>query len=303
MKSDRLFKIIYILLDKKAITAKELAKELEVSVRTVYRDVETLSISGIPIFTTQGKNGGVALMDGYTFDKSLLSKEDIDNLIFAAQSLKTYSADAGDLISKLGTSFSQNNTDWINVDFSRWGFKKEDTELFKLLKTAVLSDTAIEITYCNSCGSKKARVIEPIKLIYKEKNWYLQAFCRCANDFRLFKLTRIVSAKATEQKFIPYNNKNVPKIEQETSEAIVSEISLRFPPQQAYRVYDEFDSKSIIEEPNGYFSVKVRFPIDNWVTGYLLSFGTDIEILEPASLRREVSDYAKKISEHHKTKS
>ena len=76
MKISRLFQIVYILLEKKSITANELAEKFEVSVRTIYRDIETLTESGIPIYTTQGKGGGITLMDQFILNKSLLLEKE-----------------------------------------------------------------------------------------------------------------------------------------------------------------------------------------------------------------------------------
>ena len=80
MKNDRLFQLVYLLLEKGSMSAPILAKELEVSVRTVYRDVESLSMAGVPIYTTTGKNGGISLADGYSFDKTLLSDSEQNQL-------------------------------------------------------------------------------------------------------------------------------------------------------------------------------------------------------------------------------
>ena len=88
MKNDRLFQLVYLLLEKGSMSAPILAKELEVSVRTVYRDVESLSMAGVPIYTTTGKNGGISLAEGYSFDKTLLSDSEQNQLLFAVQSLK-----------------------------------------------------------------------------------------------------------------------------------------------------------------------------------------------------------------------
>ncbi len=88
MKNDRLFQIVYLLLEKGTLTAPELARALEVSVRTIYRDVEALSIAGVPVYTSQGKNGGVSLLPNYAFDKALLSDDEQNQILFAIQSLR-----------------------------------------------------------------------------------------------------------------------------------------------------------------------------------------------------------------------
>lgn len=83
MQINRLFEIIYILLDKKTVTANELAKKFEVSSRTIYRDVEILSGAGIPIYTTKGKGGGISILDNFILDKSVISKEEQSAIITA----------------------------------------------------------------------------------------------------------------------------------------------------------------------------------------------------------------------------
>ena len=119
MKTDRLFQILYILLEKQTVTAPELAEKLEVSVRTIYRDVDTLSASGIPVYTLQGKNGGISLMPGYTFDKSLLSDKEQEEVLFALQGMKAAGQEVSPLLNKLGTAFKKANRNWIEIDFSR----------------------------------------------------------------------------------------------------------------------------------------------------------------------------------------
>ncbi len=121
MQTHRLFEIIYLLLDKGQMTASELASHFEVSVRTIYRDIDRLSISGVPIYTNVGKNGGIALMDGYTLDKSILSDAEQNEILMALQSLKAVEyPDPDGLLTKLGTFFKKNQQSWIEVDFTGW---------------------------------------------------------------------------------------------------------------------------------------------------------------------------------------
>ena len=85
MKNSRLFEILYLLVEKRAVTAGELARRLEVSERTIYRDVDALSAAGIPVFTQKGQGGGIRLMDQFVLDKALLSQEQQDEILFALQ--------------------------------------------------------------------------------------------------------------------------------------------------------------------------------------------------------------------------
>ena len=299
MKNDRLFQIVYLLLEKGTITAPELARALEVSTRTVYRDIDALSLSGIPVYATQGKNGGVSLMPNYSFDKALLSDEEQNQILYAIQSLKATNQPVDALLSKLGGLFQKQNANWIEVDFSRWGLGNTDSVKFERLKTALIGRHALEIVYCSSSGETNRRVILPVKLIFKDKGWYLHAYCNKAEDFRLFKVNRIVELTVLEERFSDLPDE-IPPIEQLSLDAIpMTPIKIRFSLSVAFRVYDEFDCSMIKTQPDGSMIVSAQFPKDGWVMSYLHSFGTEIEILEPAELRAEVAAYAKAIWQHH----
>ena len=301
MKNDRLFQMLYLLLANGSMTAPALSEKLEVSVRTIYRDVETLSMAGVPIHATVGKSGGISLMPGFTFDKSILSGDEQDKLLFAVQSLRAADQEVDDLLHKLGAAFHRAPSDWIVVDFSRWGLHRTDTERFELLKTAILNGQILSITYCGTSGEKTQRLIHPLRMVYKDKNWYLQAYCQQAEDFRLFKIGRILAATPTGENFAQMASEDIPPIEIEVPSGFETPLLLRFSPRAAFRVYDEFDHGSITEEANGSLRVEVSFPIDSWVVSYLFSFGTDVEILAPADLRGDIAAYAEKIAAHHKS--
>lgn len=299
MKNDRLFQILYLLLEKGTMTAPELARVLEVSTRTVYRDIEALSLARIPVYATQGKNGGVSIMANYAFDKALLSDEEQNQILYAMQSLRATNQPVDALLNKLGGLFQKQNANWIEVDFSRWGLGNSDSAKFERLKTALIGRRALEIVYCSSSGETKRRVILPVKLIFKDKGWYLHAYCKSVEDYRLFKVNRIVELTLLDERFSDLPD-DIPPLEPDSLEALpVTALKLRFSPAAAFRVYDEFDRAMVERQPDGSMLVSARFPKDGWVMSYLHSFGTEVEILEPLSLRAEVAAYAKAIWQHH----
>ena len=301
MKTDRLFQILYILLEKGSVSAPELSSMLEVSVRTIYRDVEVLSLSGVPIYATQGKGGGISLMDGYAFDKALLSDEEQNQVLFALQGMQVADRHLDGVLKKLGAAFQKQGTKWIEVDFSRWGRGSVDSKRFDLLKNAILQKRVVNILYCGMSGTTTRRAIKPFKLVFKDKNWYLQAFCLKAADYRLFKVNRIREQELTE---IPFYEtfEDAPPLEKSlSSNTPTIALRLRFSPSLAFRVFDEFEIGEITKEDDGFFVVKAIFPYDDWVVNYLLSFGTGMEILDPLEMRAQVASYVKKLSLHYKT--
>lgn len=301
MKNDRMFKLLYLLLERGTMTAPQLSRILEVSPRTVYRDVEALSMAGVPVYATSGKGGGISLMPGYTFNKALLSDQEQNQLLFSIQSLKAADQDVEALLSKLGGAFQKASRNWIEVDFSRWGLTQTDSTRFALLKNAILGKQVLQLTYCGVSGDATQRSVHPLKLIYKDKHWYLQAYCLRANDFRLFKVGRIVDVAPTGDVFFEEYEGEIPPIEIAAPSFSTVAIKLHISANLAFRIYDEFDPQCVTRQDDGSFIVDVGYPIDGWVVGYLFSFGTAVKVLQPPHLREQLAQYAQTIADHHKT--
>ncbi len=130
MKNNRLFGIIYILLSKRMITAKELANYFEVSIRTIYRDVETLSSLDIPIYMSKGKNGGIGLLENYKFDRTLLTENEQKSILFSLQEISELKIDNTNLLEKLKNVFNKENENWFDIDFGIWGNSNAHKENF-----------------------------------------------------------------------------------------------------------------------------------------------------------------------------
>ena len=296
MQESRLFKIIYYLMENGKSTAPELAEKLEVSIRTIYRDIDIISSVGVPIYVTTGRNGGIQIDDSFVLDRLILSDKEKEDIITALKSVSIVDDHNSDTLSKLSAIFNTKNEDWLEVDFSRWGNKAQDNTMFQKLKEAIISRKMICIVYANTRGEVIERVICPLKMAYKAKNWYIKSFCMNKSDFRIFKLTRIIQARDMEKNFSPM------EFPQEKKEMKVNyeNVILRFPQRMAYRIYDEFEVDEIHQDDNGDFIICAPMPIDEWLIGYLLSFGSKVCIIEPKYLKKIVYNEAKKICKRNK---
>jgi len=296
MQESRLFKIIYYLMENGKSTAPELAEKLEVSIRTIYRDIDIISSVGVPIYVTTGRNGGIQIDDSFVLDRLILSDKEKEDIITALKSVSIVDDHNSDTLSKLSAIFNTKNEDWLEVDFSRWGNKAQDNTMFQKLKEAIISRKMLCIVYANTRGEVIERVICPIKMVYKAKSWYIKAFCMNKSDFRIFKLTRIIQARNMEKNFDPM------EFPQEKKETKVNyeNVILRFPQRMAYRIYDEFEVDEIHQDDNGDFIICAPMPIDEWLIGYLLSFGSKVCIIEPKYLKKIVYNEAKKICKRNK---
>lgn len=259
-----------------------MAEKFEVSQRTIYRDVEVLSSAGIPVYTESGRTGGICLLQNFILDKTILSADEKRELLAALQVISATSYTSGEKsLTKLPELFNVDIGNWLEIDFSRWENTSYENTKFELLKTAVIQHKGIEILYENTNSERSQRIIQPLKLSYKSKEWYLKAFCRQKQDFRIFKLNHILELKPLGQAFLP---KPYPEQESDTQQKYPL-IVLLFSKEVAYRVYDEFNKTQIEFQKNGSVLVSANMPVDSWLIGYLLSFGSQVEIIKPNYLK------------------
>ena len=287
--NNRLFEIVYILLQKKKTTAKELADRFEVSTRTIYRDIETLSTANIPIYASKGKDGGIGLLDKYILNKTILSEEEQNQILFALQGMKKVKGqDEKDILEKLSILFNKEINDWIKIDFSNWGNVQE--ERFDIIKSAILNKQLVQFTYYNSNGEESKRIVEPLQIWFKDKSWYLVSYCKLKQDYRIFKIARIKEVKMLQEHF----ERELPKEENEQYNFKIIELELEINKAMTYRVYDEFESKEITKKQDGNFIIKVKYPENEWVYGYILSFGEHIKVLSPIKVKNIIKDKLEK---------
>lgn len=297
MQESRLFKIVYYLLNKGQVTAAELAEKFEVSVRTIYRDIDALSGAGIPVYAETGRNGGISLLDNFVLDRTILSERERRDILGALQSLAATGNTCDEAtLDKLSAIFQLSSNNWYEVDFSRWGEHTQDNDKFEALKRAVICHKCVMISYVGAYKAESSRVIHPLKLLYKSRAWYVKAYCTEKEDFRVFKLSRIIGWKLLEEEFTPISYPE-PAEEETTSEQDSDPIILRFPREVAYRVYDEFDIKQVRQQENGDLLVSATMPQDAWLTGFLLSFGAQVEVVSPLYLRDILAAQAREIYE------
>ena len=289
MSESRLFKILYYLLDKGTVTAPELAKKFEVSVRTIYRDIDMLSGAGIPVYTTTGHGGGIHLFDNFVLKKSLLSEQEMQDILIGVQSLSAVQyPDTDGVMSKLKATFQIAESDWIEIDFSRWGsIVEKEKQYFEMLKRSILGRQEIQFLYYNSLGEVSQRRCQPLKMVYKDKAWYLYAYCLKRNDYRLFRISRIKELLVTDQYFKSHSEmkESVFSLMEEMGKPITIELS--FPKEVSYRVYDTFED-DVIKWNGQEIRVNVTLPETEWLYSFIMSFGNQISILYPISLKEKI---------------
>jgi len=299
LQTSRLFEIIYLLLNKERVTAKELAERFGVSTRTIYRDIDSIGLAGIPIYSEKGKGGGISLLPDFVLSKSIFSEQEQNEILSMLHGLsQIQSADSEQLLRKLSAIFNKTAVNWLEVDFSDWSYESED--LWGGFKAAILSRHIIEFDYFSTYSEKTHRRVEPIQLWFKSKAWYLRAYDLDKKDLRLFKMSRIQCLAVTDEIFserdlLAGETISVPSAKQMPDITL----RLRIKSEMAYRVLDEYAASVEEQGADGSYIISVCWPEDNWVYGTILSFGEFIEVLEPPHIREIIREKAKKIFEQY----
>ena len=297
MQIDRLIQIIFLLLSRDHVTARQLAGELGVSTRTIYRDVNILSAAGIPITSRKGYGGGLALLDGFSLDKSYFTPAEQRNIVQALQILKSSNyPDADQTLNKVAGLFSHHlQSQWLEIDFSRWGSSEKEQSSLTALERAIINKYVITFTYFNSELAVAFQTVEPLKLAFKSHSWYLVAYSRLRQEIRTYKMTRIRDLQITNQLFdreLPEDFSITPTY---CTESDIPMFLLRFSKKIAYKVYDEFPEKDIKILDDGTLEVRFRYQLSEWTFLHLLSFGEYVEIVEPEEARALLKEKAGKI--------
>lgn len=296
MQISRLFEIIYILLGKKSVTAKELSGRFGVSARTIYRDVETLSGAGIPIYMSKGRGGGIRLLDNFVLNKSMLSESEQNEILAALTALQSVNRpEAENALSKLSGIFGKASRNWIKVSFSHWhGFDMK----FAAIKEAILAKRVVAFEYRGKGREKTSRLAEPLQLRFDTNAWYLYAFCQTRQDMRTFKVSRMENVKITGTSYDRrFDGEEGRPDSRDTGNP--AKIVLKIDGSQGYRVFDEFSDSEVLKADDGGFVITLCYPEDEWVYGYIMSFGHYAEVLEPPRIRAIISDRLKKSLEKY----
>ena len=294
---NRLFQIVYMLLEKPQMKAKALAEFFEVSERTIYRDIDKLTMAGIPIYTNQGRNGGISILPDYVLDKSVLTIDEKKKIMESLNALNEVSVSKNsESISKLRSFFGGQYQDWIEIDFSSWESTLEDKVLFEKIKNAILEHFYIEIIYSGSKESFVKRRIKPVKLCFKNQSWYLYAYCCLREDYRFFKLKRMSQINVSNEHFEPENvEKVLSKVSKEYCEQLKSVlVTLEISQEMAFRAYEELRNIQVTD--NGKLLCNVEVTDINWFISYVLSYGSYIRILEPVEIKEKVMQEIKKMN-------
>lgn len=319
MRGDRLISILLLLQTQGRVTAKELAEKLEVSERTIYRDMEALSGIGIPVFADRGKKGGWSLLEGFQTDLTGLKESEIHALLVSPSAQLMDDLDLGrtsddarnKLIASLPIKDRENAKEiWnrIHIDTNTWRKQKEKIVSFEILKNAIWKENMLKIVYTRADGNKDERIVGPLGLVAKGHRWYFIA-SKENGEIRNYRASRIQYAMPVNETFERPKNFNLAHYWNSSTKAFLENLP-------TYEVHAEV-AESILPRLTftGYFvrineigtrtndewiPVKLSFDTEDEAKRYVLGFTDKIKVIKPLDLQNKILKMAESAVEFYK---
>ena len=302
MKYETMIKMLVLLLSRRKTTAGEIAERYGVSIRSVYRYIEELTVAGIPIEVERGRYGGITIADTYKLPAGFFTGEEYAAAINALKAMSSQVNEDAVLsaLEKLQRQQKNESKDvsvsgGIIVDGGTWGDTKKFADKMAVCEQAVNGGLCIDIDYISRGGEHSRRVIDPHVLIFKQNVWYVYAFCHTKQDFRLFRIGRIKSARFTGRSFEKreIRREDIPlNFFYRTDE--LCEVCLEV---EKFRLADieEWLGIDNIEPRGDKFVAEVSLPDDDILVNKILGLGGGVKVISPASLKERVLAAARKI--------
>ena len=297
MKVDRLVSIIMILLDKERIGAQELADMFEVSPRTIYRDIDTINMAGIPVRSTSGVGGGFEIMQKYKIDRNVFSTADLSAILMGLSCLSNMIR-GNELVNALAkvksfipadrTKDIELKANQIYIDLSPWMGNRNIQPYLETIKTALQESKLLSFEYTDRYGNKTTRTAEPYQLVLKSSHWYWQGYCYKRNDFRLFKLSRTSNLRIQEEFFSPRDYQKPQLDFTDILATMQTKIKIRIHESVMDRVLEYCTYEHFSPDGDEHYIVSFPFIESEYYYNILFSFGDKCECLEPLHIRAEI---------------
>ncbi len=316
MRADRLISIVMLLQTRERMTADEISRELEVSPRTIYRDITSLNSAGIPIYTDRGPGGGIALLESYRTSLTGMSEDEAKALFMMSipqalvelgfgQKLKSAFLKLSVALPPQQQMVQMHTQQRIYLDSTPWTQKDEPAPHIGIIHQAVWQDKLVRLVYQGSFDTKIEAEIEPLGLVAKMNTWYLVGKDR--GYFRVIKIADILQVQTLTQSFnrdaefdLATFWKEWCKASQERRSVYIVQIKVAPELRSKLHLYLGEAAKYTISdtEPGdgGGWSV-VTIVYENFFRAResILNFGNAAEVLEPEALKLSVIDFAKHI--------
>ena len=299
MKLERLIGILSILLQREKVTAPELAEQFEISRRTIQRDIEALCQAGIPLTTARGARGGISIMKGYRVDRTLLTTAEMQAILAGLRSLDSVSGTRryAQLMEKLsaGSGTLVPGGTHTLIDLAAWD-RPSLAPKFEAIRSAIEDHRMLSFRYFSPKGTSQ-REAEPCYLVFHWSAWYVWAWCRRRQDYRLFKLNRMTDLVLGET--FSLREAPLPDLDPLRVFPPACTVTVLFHPRYQWRLVEEYGADSFTPTSDGRLRFVGTFPDEDSILSWLLTFGDGAELLEPPALRARLCQLGEALAQQY----
>ncbi len=307
MKFQILINILITLLSRKCVTAEQIAARYDISKRTAYRYIQELSITGVPIVAAKNVRGGYKIADSYRLPATFFTEKEFATLTAMVNSIKSQLAHSNELetlLEKLTAGRREYEEITISssslvIDGTGWAADEKLSQKLAVITNAVENSRLLKIEYGDGNGNVSERIIEPHALVLKNGRWYVYAFCRMREDFRLFKVARIRYAEDEgEFEKRPFDPVIKPINEWQNAGKPV-EMTLKLLSEVRGEI-EEWLGVDNVFSANDEIYAHAILPYNNNLVSEIMRYGNKVTVMAPAELKRDVISAAKQIVEMYK---
>lgn len=288
MKIERLLSIIFYLLNRNIVSGQTLADHFNVSRRTILRDINTLTLAGIPIYTELGVNGGYAIHKDYQFNTKVINDDNSDYILQALVGLKMIYGEEliNDTYEKVQHLFAKTaetaENRLIELNFSALSQESQVMTDVQELKLAIKKQRKVEFNYTNRKNQTNYVAVDPLHIVYMWYGWYLFGYSHLKKDYRLYKIIRIRGLKNSEQDWAQdydvvslWHNFELGQQEKMITIEIEYEKSIRI-------LVEEYFKGQLMTETTDLLRTKVTiYDYDFMLFSLILGFGDKLKVLSP----------------------
>jgi len=305
LRLERLLSIVFLLLNREKISSTELAEKFHVSTRTIFRDIKVINEAGIPIISYGGADGGFSIIEDYRIDKQVLTVNEMHSIVNALKGVNSslHNNELDKIIDKICdimprkmSNEEQSKDMAVAIDLVPWGMSEKYQTNIRKINHAIENHFVIRFQYNKVDSQAEVRQVEPMTIMFKGYTWYLFGYCRLRKDFRIFRISRIKSLTTTSILFIRKNRDYKDYINWDET-ALKINLKLKFSKAVKSAVEDNFLENNIIYDQDGNLIVSTSMPESKWLYGFILSYGSFVEVLEPENYREIIREEGRKITD------
>ncbi|TDL48564.1 YafY family transcriptional regulator [Paenibacillus dendritiformis] len=295
MRVERLLSMLLIIAQRGKVTGQELAEHFEVSLRTIYRDIDKLGEAGVPIAALGGPGGGYYLMENYQVSNLFLNEGEAATFLAVANNLNMLfgkNPHFNDMVLKFEHERRRPSADTWSINLSHFSMEDELRSSLQLMNEALEQSRLLVFDYMNRRMDVEERAVEPVQIAFSGGHWHLNGYCRIRNGYRRFKLVRIRQLRlGGHYEKRPESAEAVQRLLDEGYYHSSIKVTLQFSARIGGQLAEHFPKESITRTEEGHFIATDYFPYEEGLFKFIIGFGKDCTVVDPPQVRNAVQQY------------